>query len=102
MNCVFEKLLMLRSSLFSAVLWTGEVWEFLSFAERHPGIFYNIFLFGVTSALGQVGGSMRVLIISNAILKNRKHPVVFYNRYLVMTDILTDRLKCSFFRPSSS
>ncbi|MEQ2174092.1 hypothetical protein GOODEAATRI_004222, partial [Goodea atripinnis] len=37
------------------VLWTGEVWSFLSFAERHPSIFYNILLFGLTSALGQVG-----------------------------------------------
>ncbi|XP_056143462.1 solute carrier family 35 member B1 [Lampris incognitus] len=36
-----------------AVLWTGEVWEFLSFAERHPSIFYDILLFGLTSALGQ-------------------------------------------------
>lgn len=39
----------------SAVLWTGEVWDFLSFTERHPSIIYNILLFGVTSALGQVG-----------------------------------------------
>lgn len=38
----------------SAVLWTGEVWDFLSFTERHPKIIYNILLFGVTSALGQV------------------------------------------------
>lgn len=36
-----------------AVLWTGEVWDFLSFTERHPKIIYNILLFGVTSALGQ-------------------------------------------------
>lgn len=36
-----------------AVLWTGEVWSFLSFSERHPSIFYNILLFGLTSALGQ-------------------------------------------------
>uniref|UniRef100_A0A8C5HJE1 Solute carrier family 35 member B1 n=1 Tax=Gouania willdenowi TaxID=441366 RepID=A0A8C5HJE1_GOUWI len=36
-----------------AVLWTGEVWEFLSFADRHHKIIYNIFLFGLTSALGQ-------------------------------------------------
>uniref|UniRef100_A0A3Q3E1V3 Solute carrier family 35 member B1 n=1 Tax=Labrus bergylta TaxID=56723 RepID=A0A3Q3E1V3_9LABR len=36
-----------------AVLWTGEVWDFLSFTERNPSIIYNILLFGVTSALGQ-------------------------------------------------
>ncbi|KAF5903783.1 solute carrier family 35 member B1, partial [Clarias magur] len=36
-----------------AVLWTGEVWEFLSFADRYPSIIYNILLFGFTSALGQ-------------------------------------------------
>ncbi|XP_076853122.1 solute carrier family 35 member B1 [Brachyhypopomus gauderio] len=35
------------------VLWTGEVWEFLSFAERFPAVIYNILLFGFTSALGQ-------------------------------------------------
>uniref|UniRef100_A0A8C9TV59 Solute carrier family 35 member B1 n=2 Tax=Scleropages formosus TaxID=113540 RepID=A0A8C9TV59_SCLFO len=35
------------------VLWTGEVWEFVTFAERHPHIYYNILLFGLTSALGQ-------------------------------------------------
>lgn len=40
----------------SAVLWTGEVWDFLSFTERYPSIIYNILLFGLTSALGQVGG----------------------------------------------
>lgn len=36
-----------------AVLWTGEVWDFLSFTERNPSIVYNILLFGLTSALGQ-------------------------------------------------
>uniref|UniRef100_A0A3Q3X2P9 Solute carrier family 35 member B1 n=1 Tax=Mola mola TaxID=94237 RepID=A0A3Q3X2P9_MOLML len=36
-----------------ALLWTGEVWEFLSFTERYPSIIYNILLFGLTSALGQ-------------------------------------------------
>ncbi|KAM8844392.1 solute carrier family 35 member B1 isoform 2-T2 [Spinachia spinachia] len=36
-----------------AVLSTGEIWEFLSFTERHPSIIYNIVLFGLTSALGQ-------------------------------------------------
>lgn len=35
------------------VLWTGEVWEFLSFADRYPGIIYNILLFSITSTLGQ-------------------------------------------------
>ncbi|XP_054616480.1 solute carrier family 35 member B1 isoform X1 [Dunckerocampus dactyliophorus] len=37
----------------AVVLWTGEVWEFLSFTERYPSILYNILLFGMTSALGQ-------------------------------------------------
>lgn len=50
------------STLLSAVLWTGEVWEFLSFTERHPSILYNIVLFGMTSALGQVGGWMKELM----------------------------------------
>lgn len=36
------------------ILFTGELWEFLSFAERYPSILYNILLFGLTSALGQV------------------------------------------------
>lgn len=36
-----------------AVVSTGEIWEFLSFTERHPSVIYNILLFGVTSALGQ-------------------------------------------------
>ncbi|KAL2101244.1 hypothetical protein ACEWY4_003005 [Coilia grayii] len=35
------------------VLWTGEIWEFLGFTDRYPGIIYNIMLFGLTSALGQ-------------------------------------------------
>lgn len=39
---------------FLAVLWTGEVWEFVSFADRYPKVIYNILLFGFTSALGQV------------------------------------------------
>lgn len=47
------------SVLLSAILWTGEVWEFLSFTERFPGVIYNILLFGVTSALGQVGGGTK-------------------------------------------
>lgn len=43
--------------LLSAILWTGELWDFLSFTERYPSIIYTILLFAVTSALGQVGGS---------------------------------------------
>ncbi|XP_061605125.1 solute carrier family 35 member B1 [Phyllopteryx taeniolatus] len=51
--------MMLNINLWSTVLlgltvlWTGEVWEFLSFTERYPSILYNILLFGLTSALGQ-------------------------------------------------
>ncbi|MGH0123555.1 UNVERIFIED_CONTAM: hypothetical protein FKN15_012961 [Acipenser sinensis] len=43
-NALFAKL---------RVLWTGEVWEFLSFTDRYPSVLYNIMLFGLTSALGQ-------------------------------------------------
>ncbi|MGH0142249.1 UNVERIFIED_CONTAM: hypothetical protein FKN15_024046, partial [Acipenser sinensis] len=39
--------------LGAGVLWTGEVWEFLSFTDRYPSVLYNIVLFGLTSALGQ-------------------------------------------------
>ncbi|KAJ8389973.1 hypothetical protein AAFF_G00112580 [Aldrovandia affinis] len=39
--------------LMIGILWTGEVWEFLSFTDRYPSIIYNILLFGLTSALGQ-------------------------------------------------
>ncbi|XP_069490479.1 solute carrier family 35 member B1 [Ambystoma mexicanum] len=39
--------------LGAAIVFTGEVWEFLSFAERYPSILYDILLFGLTSALGQ-------------------------------------------------
>lgn len=38
----------------AGILFTGELWEFLSFTERYPSIIYNILLFGLTSALGQV------------------------------------------------
>lgn len=52
-----DDLFLCISSCFPpAILWTGELWEFLSFTERYPSIIYNIMLFGVTSALGQVGG----------------------------------------------
>ncbi|XP_053310061.1 solute carrier family 35 member B1 [Spea bombifrons] len=45
----------LWSSLFlgAGIVFTGEVWEFLSFTERYPSIIYNILLFSLTSALGQ-------------------------------------------------
>lgn len=66
-NCEITDLflmLMLFSCVFfypllSAILWTGELWDFLSFTERYPSIMYNILLFAVTSALGQVGGSIK-------------------------------------------
>ncbi|NXE71044.1 S35B1 protein, partial [Calcarius ornatus] len=38
---------------FPGILFTGELWEFLSFTERYPSIISNILLFGLTSALGQ-------------------------------------------------
>nr|CAD44563.1 endoplasmic reticulum UDP-Glc/UDP-Gal transporter [Xenopus laevis] len=43
------------SSLFlgAGIVFTGELWEFLSFTERYPSIVYNILLFSLTSALGQ-------------------------------------------------
>ncbi|NXH85425.1 S35B1 protein, partial [Edolisoma coerulescens] len=45
----------LWSTLFlgAGILFTGELWEFLSFTERYPSIISNILLFGLTSALGQ-------------------------------------------------
>ncbi|PKK20369.1 solute carrier family 35, member B1 [Columba livia] len=45
----------LWSTLFlgAGILFTGELWEFLRFTERHPGVISNILLFGLTSALGQ-------------------------------------------------
>ncbi|XP_069809577.1 solute carrier family 35 member B1 [Dendropsophus ebraccatus] len=45
----------LWSSVFlgAGILFTGELWEFLSFTERYPSIIYNIVLFSLTSALGQ-------------------------------------------------
>lgn len=39
--------------LGSGVVFTGEVWDFMSFADRYPYVLYNILLFGLTSALGQ-------------------------------------------------
>ncbi|KAJ1136254.1 hypothetical protein NDU88_002671 [Pleurodeles waltl] len=39
--------------LGAGIVFTGELWEFLSFAERYPSILYNIMLFSLTSALGQ-------------------------------------------------
>lgn len=39
--------------LGAGLLFTGELWEFLRFAERFPTVIYNILLFGLSSALGQ-------------------------------------------------
>ncbi|XP_074117296.1 solute carrier family 35 member B1 [Sminthopsis crassicaudata] len=39
--------------LGAGILFTGEFWDFLGFAERYPSVLYNILLFGLTSALGQ-------------------------------------------------
>lgn len=44
----------LRCCFFLGLLFTGELWEFLRFAERFPAVIYNILLFGLSSALGQV------------------------------------------------
>ncbi|XP_039596605.1 solute carrier family 35 member B1 [Polypterus senegalus] len=39
--------------LGAGILWSGELWDFLSFTDRYPSILYNILLFGLTSAIGQ-------------------------------------------------
>ncbi|KAG8446804.1 hypothetical protein GDO86_014311 [Hymenochirus boettgeri] len=39
--------------LGAGILFTGELWDFLSFTERYPSIIYHILLFSITSALGQ-------------------------------------------------
>ncbi|NWS31304.1 S35B1 protein, partial [Polioptila caerulea] len=44
---------MLTLGCFAGILFTGELWEFLSFTQRYPSIISNILLFGLTSALGQ-------------------------------------------------
>ncbi|KAM8947217.1 solute carrier family 35 member B1 [Pelodytes ibericus] len=45
----------LWSSVFlgAGIVFTGELWDFLSFTERYPNIIYSILLFSLTSALGQ-------------------------------------------------
>nr|XP_033773549.1 solute carrier family 35 member B1 [Geotrypetes seraphini] len=45
----------LWSTLFlgAGIVLSGEIWDFLSFAERYPSIINSILLFGLTSALGQ-------------------------------------------------
>lgn len=40
--------------LIIAILVTGEVFTFLSFANRHPAIIFNLFAVGLTSAIGQL------------------------------------------------
>ncbi|KAG1927735.1 solute carrier family 35 member B1 [Pimephales promelas] len=52
-NFLPSKTLIMKPELSCVVLWSGEVWEFLTFTDRHPAIIYNILLFGITSALGQ-------------------------------------------------
>ncbi|XP_022238954.1 solute carrier family 35 member B1-like isoform X2 [Limulus polyphemus] len=37
-----------------ALLLTGEVWKFLVFVQNYPYIIYNILMFSITSALGQM------------------------------------------------
>uniref|UniRef100_A0A8C5Q5Z3 Solute carrier family 35 member B1 n=1 Tax=Leptobrachium leishanense TaxID=445787 RepID=A0A8C5Q5Z3_9ANUR len=51
--------MMLHVNLWSSfvmgagILFTGELWDFLSFTERYPSIINSILLFSLTSALGQ-------------------------------------------------
>ena len=42
------------SAGFSALLLTGEIFEFLPFVHRYPYIIINMLLFSVCSAAGQV------------------------------------------------
>lgn len=46
----------LWSTIFLAggVLVTGEIWQFVDFANRFPIVLWNILLFSLLSALGQV------------------------------------------------
>jgi UDP-galactose transporter B1 len=46
----------LWSSIFLAagVVLTGEIWQFIDFANRFPIVIWNIFLFSLLSALGQL------------------------------------------------
>jgi len=39
--------------LGAAILFTGEIFSFISFCERYPYVLWNIVLFSITSALGQ-------------------------------------------------
>lgn len=55
--------------LGAGILFTGELWEFLSFAERYPTIIYNILLFGLTSALGQVSSWKEAAWLSSCVVQ---------------------------------
>lgn len=46
----------LWSTLFLGIglLATGEIWQFVDFVNRFPEVLWNIFLFSLMSALGQV------------------------------------------------
>lgn len=52
--------MMLQMNLWStiflgaALLLTGEIWQFVEFANKFPFVIWNIFLFSVLSALGQL------------------------------------------------
>lgn len=87
---------MLSSFLLAAILWTGEVWDFLSFTERYPNVIYNIMLFGVTSALGQVGVRTKddhdlpeVLQIQLTLFS------MFYQTFIFLTVVNFGPLTCS-------
>lgn len=40
--------------LVTAVLVSGEIWQFIEFVQMFPFILFNIFAFSILSALGQV------------------------------------------------
>lgn len=52
--------MMLRMNLWSvlflgaALIFTNELWKFMEFVGRYPFVIYNILLFSILSALGQV------------------------------------------------
>lgn len=63
---------MFHPAPFPGILFTGELWEFLRFTERHPGVISNILLFGLTSALGQVSARPSCCSLRCACLLSRE------------------------------